>query len=37
MPCFYPEGEPTEWCQRHVQEASHAHGAAKPADHTANA
>jgi len=18
MPCFYPEGEPSEWCERHA-------------------
>ena len=22
MPCFYPEGDPADWCQRHVSEAS---------------
>jgi len=22
MPCFYPEGEPGDWCERHVQEAA---------------
>lgn len=21
MPCFYPEGNPADWCERHVAEA----------------
>jgi hypothetical protein len=20
MPCFYPEGEPSEWCERHQKD-----------------
>lgn len=20
MPCFYPEGAPQDWCERHVRE-----------------
>lgn len=22
MPCFYPEGEPGDWCARHAREAT---------------
>lgn len=22
MPCFYPEGNPADWCERHVAEAT---------------
>ena len=33
MPCFYPEGDPVDWCQRHVAEASIHGGEAKRPAH----
>jgi hypothetical protein len=28
MPCFYPQGNPADWCPRHAAEAAHAHAKA---------
>lgn len=25
MPCFYPQGDPGDWCQRHAVESHHEH------------
>lgn len=30
MPCFYPEGDPTDWCQRHMAEARVSLGSGTP-------
>lgn len=32
MPCFYPEGNPADWCERHAAETP-LHGQAKRAAH----
>lgn len=33
MPCFYPEGAPDEWCERHASEHAHAHHHADESAH----
>jgi len=31
MPCFYPAGDPADWCERHAHEATgHATHAKRP-------